>query len=428
MINRTINPNKNLKLNTTNIDRSNLLPQFHKMDNGNNIVCFNSQSVDIVKIDFVFEAGKAYQSHMLSAMIANKLITEGTSKHTAKEIAEILDYRGIYIDKNIDSTTATISVLMVKKYVLEILPLLHEILTDAVFPENEFQITINKSKQRFLNEMMKTNYVARRTFYQNIFGKEHIYGSFASEKDFDKLTVDNVREFYNKHYHIDNCKIFVSGNIDDNILVTINQLFGQKKTSSLLSPIVPKPVFLLPTQVYIPKADAVQSTIRIGKVLDTTWDTTDFTEIMLANTILGGYFGSKLTANIREEKGYCYSIYSMVQAFRGANVFFITTEVGKDVTHDAVKEIYNELSNMSTQPVSNEELEVVKGYLIGDFIRSIDGVFEIADRYKTMVTSHSSEVFTDNYLKTIDSITPEKICQISAKYLDKDSMTQIIVG
>ena len=167
MINRTINPNNDLKLNTTNIDRSNLLPQFHKMDNGNDIVCFNSQSVDIVKIDFVFEAGKAYQSHKLSAMIANKLITEGTSKHSAKEIAEILDYRGIYIDKNIDSTTATVSVLMVKKYVLEILPLLHEILTDAVLPENEFQITINKSKQRFLNEMMKTNYVARRTFYQD---------------------------------------------------------------------------------------------------------------------------------------------------------------------------------------------------------------------------------------------------------------------
>ena len=111
-----------------------------------------------------------------------------------------------------------------------------------------------------------------------------------------------------------------------------------------------------------------------------------------------------------------------INSFSSVNI-----RVSRDF-YGCAKEIYNELANMSTQPISNDELEVVKSYLIGDFIRSIDGVFEIADRYKTMVTSHSSEVFTDNYLNTIDSITPEKICQISAKYLGKDSMTQIIVG
>lgn len=429
MIDRTINPDKDIQLRTSDIDRSKLEPRYYTMSNGRKITIFDSNSIDIIKVDFVFEAGKAYQAKKVVALLTNKLITEGTSKHTAKEIAEILDFRGIYIDKSIDSTSAFVSVLMIKKYVQEILPLLYEILTDSIFPENEFQVALNKGKQSFLNDMMKPQYVARRNFYQAVFGEDHVYGSFATESDFDKITPDDVRGFFKDHYLVDCCDIYLSGNVDDEILSTVNSIFGSgahcTKTSDI---IIPQPIFNEPQKLFIPKADAVQSAIRIGKVIDTTWDSTDFAELMIANTILGGYFGSRLIANVREDKGYCYSIYSLLQCYRGVNVFFITTEVGKDVTDNAVKEIHTELYNMATKPVDEEELSVVKSYLIGDFIRSIDGVFEIAERYKQMCANHSSEVFTDNYLKAINTITPEKICQISSKYLQPESMTQVIVG
>ena len=428
MINRSINPKDNSILQTSSIDCNKLLPSYYTMDNGKRIVIFKSNSIDLVKIDFVFEAGSAYQTKKLTARFTNKLITEGTSKHTAKQIAEILDNKGIYIERNSDSTTSTISVFMIKKYVEETLPLLYEIFTDAVFPSNEFEVAVKKSKQNFKNDMMKTQYLARRKFYETIFGSTHIYGSFASENDFDALTIDDVRNFYNSNYHLENCTILVSGNIDDNILHIINQLFGKASNTQPIKPIIPKPIFATPEKIYIPKPDAVQSTIRIGKVINTTWDNPDFTDLMITNTVLGGYFGSKLNAKIREEKGYCYSIYSMIQAIRGTNVFFITTEVGKEVKDNAVEDIYYELQNMCSEPICKEELEIVKNYLIGDFIRSIDGIFEISERHKQMLTNHSTELFTENYLKSIDNITADKICEISQKFLDKDSMTQIIVG
>lgn len=428
MINRSINPKGNLILKTSSIDTNKLLPSYYTMDNGKNIVVFKSDSIDIVKIDFVFEAGKAYQTKKLTSLFVNKLITEGTSKHTAKQIAEILDYRGVYIEKYNDSTISSISVLMIKKYAEEILPLLYEIFTEATFPDNEFEVALKKYKQNYLNDMMKPQYLARKKFYESIYGRNHVYGSFASEVDFDLLTIEDVRNFHNKNYKLNNCTIFASGNIDKNILAIINQLFGKPIREQSFTPIIPQPIFTQPEKIYVPKQDAVQSAIRIGKVLNTTWDTTDFTDLMIANTILGGYFGSKLTTKIREEKGYCYSIYSMVQAIRGTCVFFITTEVGKEVKDNAIEDIYNELQDICSTPISTEELEVVKNYLIGDFIRSIDGVFEISERHKQMVTNHSTELFTDNYLKSIDNITPTKIYEISNIYLNKDSMTQIIVG
>ena len=428
MINRSINPKDNLILKTSSIDCNKLLPSYYTMDNGKKIVIFKSNSIDLVKIDFVFEAGSAYQTKKLTARFTSKLITEGTNRHTAKQIAEILDNKGIYIEKNSDSTTSSISVFMIKKYAEEILPLLYEIFTEAIFPNNEFEVAIKKSKQNFQNDMMKTQYLARRKFYETVFGCNHVYGSFASENDFDILTVDDVRNFYNNNYQLSNCTILASGNIDDNILHIINKLFGQTTDVRPIKPIVPKPVFALPEKIYIPKQDAVQSTIRIGKVINTTWDSNDFTDLMIANTILGGYFGSKLNAKIREEKGYCYSIYSMIQAIRGTSVFFINTEVGKEVKDNAVEDIYNELQDICSKPICEEELEIVKNYLIGDFIRSIDGIFEISERHKQMISNHYTELFTENYLKSIDNITTTKICEISNKFLDKDSMTQIIVG
>ena len=118
----------------------------------------------------------------------------------------------------------------------------------------------------------------------------------------------------------------------------------------------------------------------------------------------------------------------MIQAIRGTSVFFINTEVGKEVKDNAVEDIYNELQDICSKPICEEELEIVKNYLIGDFIRSIDGIFEISERHKQMISNHSTELFTENYLKSIDNITTTKICEISNKFLDKDSMTQIIVG
>ena len=119
MINRSINPKDNLILKTSSIDCNKLLPSYYTMDNGKKIVIFKSNSIDLVKIDFVFEAGSAYQTKKLTARFTSKLITEGTNRHTAKQIAEILDNKGIYIEKNSDSTTSSISVFMIKKYAEE---------------------------------------------------------------------------------------------------------------------------------------------------------------------------------------------------------------------------------------------------------------------------------------------------------------------
>ena len=138
---------------------------------------------------------------------------------------------------------------------------------------------------------------------------------------------------------------------------------------------------------------------------------------MVLNTVLGGYFGSRLMSNIREDKGYTYGIYSVTQIHRGSIVFYITADVAADVAQAAVDEVMNEINRLQQQPISEEELERVRNYMMGDFIRSIDGVFDLSERYRQMVATHVGEQLTTNLLDAIATATPEQLQTLAQTYL-----------
>lgn len=406
--------------------------KIYTLDNGKEVVYFHSSNIDIVRVDFLYPNNNNSDWQPLKALMANKMITEGTSKHTSQEIAEILDSRGVYIDKTVDVTSANVSVMMLKKHVDYILPLLYDMLTDAQFPENEYNVILNKTKQNFLNQMMKNAYVARREFYKAIFGEQHPCGRFIEEADFAALAIEDLKAIYRNTYALEKCEIFLSGNITDDVLKTMNAVFGSCRlgaSSEVVS--FPEKAIYVPQKRYIERPDSVQSTVRIGKFeTDDSLqnDVVTLSELTIANTVLGGYFGSKLIKNVREDKGYCYSIHSMLEYRKDCSIFFITTDVGKEVKDNAAEEIYKELDDLCTKPISQEELAVVKNYLVGDFIRNIDGVFEVAERCKLMSISGFPTNFNSVYLDTLENITPQRICEVANKYLSKETMSQIIVG
>ena len=171
--------------------------------------------------------------------------------------------------------------------------------------------------------------------------------------------------------------------------------------------------------------NAVQSTIRIGRILPMPWDSSDYARFMVLNTVLGGYFGSRLMSNIREDKGYTYGIYSVTQIHRGSIVFYITADVAAEVTQAAVDEVMNEINRLQQQPISEEELERVRNYMMGDFIRSIDGVFDLSERYRQMVATHVGEQLTTNLLDSIATATPEQLQTLAQTYLS-DLVTVVV--
>lgn len=427
-LDRTRNPQPT-ELNTSNIDLSALEPRRHTLKNGIPVDVYFSDSLEIMRLDVVFEAGKAYADTSLVAITAMALITEGTGHRSAKEIADFLNFRGINIEKTIDALTVGLTIYLQNRYLDEFLPLLHEMLTESTMPENEFEVFLKNKRREFDQLQQKTNFTASRTCLEEMFGKGHVYGKYMQNSDFETITTEQVRKFYRERYGLQNCRFFLAGNVSEKNIAALENVFGNGTLPSGESPVEisvrPNPS----VSKTIDRPEAVQTSIRIGKIIDLGWDSMEFAKLMVVNNLLGGGFlGSRLMRNLREEKGYCYGIYSVISIERKAIYMMVSTEVGNEVAKPAVTEIFNEIRRLQTEPVGEEELTTTRRFLIGDFIRGVDGVFELAERGRTQYAAQADDTFAKNYLEAIESITPEEIMELAKKHFATDSFVQVLAG
>jgi zinc protease len=132
--------------------------------------------------------------------------------------------------------------------------------------------------------------------------------------------------------------------------------------------------------------------------------------------------------NIREEKGYTYGIGSAIASLHHSGYFFITTEVGTDVTEEALREIYLEIEKLRQDKVSETELSLVVNYMMGSFLRSVDGAFSLADNLKGLLEYGLDFNYFDRYVDIIKTIRPEEIRDLAQKYLSGESLNQLTVG
>lgn len=406
-----------------------LVPQTRTLSNGNNLYLFPSDSAGLLKLDFLFEAGTAYQKRKLCAGVAKDLFSEGTRHHTAQQLSEFMDFRGIVINKGVSTYSSDVSVYLLPKYADELFPLLAEMMVEPEFPQADFDVLIAKRRQMLLSGFQKTSYVARNLFYEALFGFDHPEGGYAMPGDESMLSIGDVRRFFSDRYHLGAAVLSVSGTYNEQILKCYDECFGCMSIANKPSTIVPPPSLSEPIRSVrrnIP--NAVQSSLRVGGVLPYAWDDSRFSQYQVLDAILGGYFGSRLMSNLREDKGYTYGIYSMPMMLRGITAWMIQTDVGAEHTEDALKEIYHEMDVLTNDLVSDEELEVVRNYLAGDFLRSIDGIFERSERFVQMQTTGITERYTENYFEALESVSPRQLRDIAQQVYDKQRLTEIVVG
>ena len=182
-----------------------------------------------------------------------------------------------------------------------------------------------------------------------------------------------------------------------------------------------------PVNSVIEKKGAVQNAIRMGKRVFNR-NHPDYPKMTILNTILGGYFGSRLMSNIREDKGYTYGIGSGLVSLQLDGYFYIATEVGADVCQAAINEINKELTVLCETEVGSDELNLVKNYLFGAFQRSIDGPFALADRFKTLLLSGLSFDYYYKYLETVKNVSGKELLEMAQRHLPPSQMTLITVG
>ena len=393
-------------------------PQTHFLTNGVKVNVLSGGSQEIVKIDFIFKAGTYHQTKSLVASATNNLIKEGTKNYSAFEIADGIDQYGAYLQTNVDFDDATITLYTLNMHLKSVLAYFKEVVVYPAFDQNEFNIYINNALEKFKVSLEKVSYVARKESMKQLFGEENSYGTNPTIIDFEQITREDVAQFHRNFYRLSNCEIIVAGKVTDECIDLLNHFFGDVATSETThanTPLVNKENEQ-PNKIFIEKENSLQSAIRIGKQFPNKLHP-DYFGLQILNTILGGYFGSRLMKNIREEKGYTYGIGSGIISLQKGGFFFISTEVGSAVTKDALVEIYKEIELLKTEKVSQEELALVKNYLLGKLLKSCDGPFNIAEMFENVYFYGLDYDFYNRYIKKIKSITAEELKNLANKYL-----------
>ncbi len=380
----------------------------------------------VVRVSFVYRAGTSLQPIPFCASATANLLSEGTERYSALEMASELDFYGLYYQADIDRDYSVITMCCLSRYLDKGLELVEEILTRPAFSESEVENYRTKRRQQLAVERSKASFRAREFFTRSLFGQEHPYGAVSSEELYDNLTHSDVREFYKKHYTASNCFVVATGEVDDSVVEKVAAAAARlPKGGAVAAPAFPAPETV--KSGFLEHPGAVQSSIRIGRILFPR-NHPDFIGMQVVATVLGGYFGSRLVKNLREEHGFTYGAYAAMINLDREGYFSISTEVAAPVTGRAVEEILSEISRLASEPVPEQELDIVRKILAGEVLRILDGPFGIADVTIENIQNSQDNAYLDRFMAEVAQIAPERIMQLAAQYLAPDALTITVTG
>ncbi len=402
-------------------------PEIIHLDNGIPVYIIRMGTQPVMKMELVFQAGRWKEDDKLVSRATSQLFKEGTTTKSGAEIAEIVDFYGGSISFPASLDTSNLVLYCMTKHFDKLLPLVDDLLTSPAFKEEDLAKFKRRSLQHLKIDTGKTDVIAYRKITEAIFGKHHPYGYNSQPKLFDNLHQESIVEHFQKHYRAGNLKIFLSGYPTEDVLEQLNKTLGRNLQSGSTEPNASVLTPFPKQKIHLPKQNSLQSAIRIGSKLFNR-NHEDYKDFFVLNNILGGYFGARLMTNLREDKGYTYGVYSSIEPMIYDGYFSVSTEVARGSASDAVKEIYGEFKKLRDEPIGDEELQMVRNYLLGYLLTGLDGPFNVAELIKTFALEDVPSNYYDDFVHNLNTITPERIQALANKYLVEEKMYEVIVG
>ncbi len=404
-------------------------PTHIKLDNGIDTYIIDEGEEDITRLDVIFDAGSSLQSKSLVAASTIRLLIDGTKNLSSANIAQKIDFHGAYLDTSLTKDKASLTLYILTKHLSELLPIISDMIVNASFPDSELTNYIDRKRHQFLVNTEKVRYKAMLEFNKMVFGSNSAYGRTVELSDYDNLKRSDLVEFYNSHFVPENTYIIISGKIKSNTISLINNHLGN--VQKLKTPAAYSELNIInkvgEKDKFVKKDGALQSAIRIGMPIISKQHP-DYNSLIVLNTVLGGYFGSRLMSNLRENKGFTYGVSSYLMNYKHGGFFSIATEVNAQNTNAALDEIHTEIEKLCNERISNVELGLVKNYIYGTYLRSFDGAMSLADRFRAARDLNLNFEYYTTSLNEMMKQTPQQLKNTAIKYFNYNDMIKLVVG
>lgn len=405
-------------------------PERLVMPNGTRMTVMDGGNHEVFRLDLLVHGGKWRQTMPLQANFTNRMLNEGTVGLTSEQIFDLLDRYGAWVVQETSVNFSVITLFSLTKYAKETLDVVEKILREPSFPQDEFQIMVDNALQQYQVNSKKVDYKARVLLNKVLLGDEHPCAKFAGREDYSRIQTYNLVDFYNRHYHSGNVSVYLSGKVNGPIRKMVEDRFGKREwgQSSTLVPLVPiTPVTQSDKRFFEEVPDSVQSAVCMGNVT-IPLSHPDYDALQVVETAFGGYFGSRLMSNIREDKGYTYGIFSgtIPQPFESVKI--IISQCAHEYVNPLIDEVFVEIQRLHEQGIPQEELEMVQNYMLGELSRRYENILSLNDAFIYVDTTGLKDDFMAKRTADIRNITPERVAEIVARYFDPEKMKVVVAG
>ncbi len=390
------------------------------------LYCIQSGTQPVIKLEVIFKAGKWYESKAGQALFTGKMLREGAGQHNAFSISDIFETFGAHLEIVPTLDYIAITIYSMEAYFSQLLPVVLSMVKEPVFPEKELQVLKNIQVQSLRVNNKKNNFVASRKLRESLFGPLHPYGHILNESEIQEINRYDLINYFNESIRDKPLTLISSGLLTDPTIQLLVDSFKPSEEGPALAE-SGNEIQKTHPNVLINKEESSQSSIRLGQH-SIPMRHPDYPGLLIVNEILGGYFGSRLMKNIREEKGLTYGIYSSLSSLRNATFFSIAADVKKEFRDLAFVEIKSEIRKLQSELIGIPELDTVRNYMLGQIQASVNTPFALATKFKNIHFNGLDYSYYDNLIETIQTIDPDRIMELSNKYLDPDKMVEICVG
>lgn len=397
-----------------------------QLSNGSKVYTMEGGLPELTKIEIIFKGGNKYQQKILAGNYAGSLLKEGTKVRSGRDFNESIDFYGGFLSVEVDRDYVSVILYTLNKYLDKLLPLVSEMLTQPAYPADVLAVKTRNAVQQLATDMSKVNFRARRKLTQEIMGAQHYYGVMAEPADYEKITSADLQQFHDQQLFRQPATIIVSGGIPFDLHTQLERHFGQLpvRAASEFHKIAPQSNTSL---IRVSMENTMQSAIRYGK-LTIPPHNEDAAALEVAVMVLGGFFGSRLMKNIREDKGFTYGIHAGILQLQETAMLTIGTEVGNESVDATLFEIDKELTELCATAPSIEELTVAKNYMAGQLVKDADGAMAQAEMLRFRVQNHLPEDYHSTMLSLFNEVSPEQVRRAAELYLKPGSFTQVIAG
>jgi zinc protease len=397
------------------------------LSNGIPVYSLQNDDYGVMKMEVNVFAGRYFESQQAVSRTCANMLREGTSSMTSKEIARKIDFYGSSLQMMGGMDVIKMELYSLKKHFENVLPIAAEVLRDPLFPENELDNYIKRTLQKLKIDLSKNDIISFRHLTENLFGLDHPYGYNTEEAILQKVTREDLMNHFQHNFNAESFSVIIAGGIPENYLEILDTAFGTIPRAGIIIPNQPHPLNGKLIKSQIKGKQKYQSSVKLGAHMFNR-SHPDYVGFYFLSTLLGGYFGSRLMQNIREDKGLTYDIYSTVDCMRTDGYFMISADVDNKSVEPTLEEIRKELKMLAEEPVGPEELELVRNYIKGNVLTILNGPINAVELIRLISIYNLDETFFDNFMLGIDRIDSESLNQLAAKYLNYDQLSQVICG